>query len=754
MFRLPIGSQNLLSGVLRQLVRWSYAMTVASAVAAIVVVGLVKTWAPIDLSNLVFDAYQRFDHRSWNPNQAVRIIDINDESLARIGQWPWPRSTIADIVSKLRDLGASAVVMDIVFAEPDGRSPEQLVTLLPASPGRILLQAEIQDRTTNDAALAKALTQMPTVLGTVLTPDAPTGNFPDKTGLAIAGDDPLPFLAHFTGAILPLPVLSEASQGVGALNWLPDRDQIVRRVPLIFGIGDRIVPSLALETLRVAQGASTLIVRSSNASGETAFGAQTGVNTIKVGNLEIPTDAQGALRVHATRSEPRRFIPAWKLLADDVARGEVEGRIVLVGTTAAGLRDERSTPVETSVAGSEIQAQVIEQVLAATWLRRPDWAPGVELALAAGLALGFGGLLPRVGALAGALGGAAAVALVIYASRYEFTANGLLVDPTLPGVAILITYVLCLMWLYSTEQRRRKFVREAFAHYVSPAVIERLAEDPVRLVLGGEARTLTIMFCDVRGFTAMAERLDARSLTQFMNEFLTSMSEAVLTHGGTIDKYIGDAVMAFWNAPLDDPHHARHAAQAALAMMSELDGLNATWKARAEARGEEHHEVRFGIGLATGESYVGNFGSSHRFDYSALGDCVNLASRLETATKLYRTSTLASEVTRDASPDLPWLEVDSVRVLGKREVTKVFTLVSSGIDAGSEAFVALAAVHERMLAAYRNGDFAAAVFLAKQGAAAAPASLHGLYEFYEQRCGSLAQSCPTGWAPVIDFDDK
>jgi adenylate cyclase len=211
--------------------------------------------------------------------------------------------------------------------------------------------------------------------------------------------------------------------------------------------------------------------------------------------------------------------------------------------------------------------------------------------------------------------------------------------------------------------------------------------------------------------------------------------------------------MAFWNAPLDDPDHGRHAAQAALAMTRELDVLNAMWKARAEERREAHHEVRFGIGLATGESYVGNFGSSHRFDYSALGDCVNLASRLEGATKLYRTSALASEATRDAAPDLPWLEVDIVRVLGKMKAARVFTLVG-GIEGRSETFVALAANHERMLAAYRSGDFAAAVSLAKQAGAAAPALLHGLYGFYERRCGALAQSCPADWAPVTELEDK
>src|SRR5882757_3086640 len=450
---LPVPSARTpIATAMRRLLRWSYSLTVGAAIAVVLLVSLTEDRVPIDLSNLVFDWYQRVDHREWNPDLPVRVVDIDDESLARIGQWPWPRSTIADMVTRLRDLGAGTMAFDIVFAEPDSHSPERLVSLLPESAGRKLLEEEIKERPTNDAMLAEALADPPSVLAAVLTqerrtPDSPAVEFPAKAGIATAGDEPQPFVAHFTGAVVPLPVLSAASAGVGAINWLPDRDQIVRRVPLILGLGNQIVPGLAIEALRVAQGASTLIVRSSNASGQTAFGAQTGVNAVKVGDLEIPTDSEGALRVNYTRSEPRRFIPAWKLLAGEVDRAEIEERIIIVGTSAVGLRDERSTPIDIAVPGSEVHAQVIEQILAGAWLRRPDWAPGMELVLAISLALAFGALLPRIGALGGALGASVVIGLLVWASRHQFSA-GVLVDPLLPTLSILTTYVMCLVWLY------------------------------------------------------------------------------------------------------------------------------------------------------------------------------------------------------------------------------------------------------------------------------------------------------------------
>ena len=712
------------------LARWSYLLTVAAAMLAVVMVGQARIPFLPDLSNLVFDWYQRIDPRDWSPESPVRIVAIDDESVARIGQWPWPRTTIAELTTRLRQQGAAVVAVDIMLSEPDRASPE------------------------NDAVLAQALAQTRSALGTTLTHGDRAVDFPTKHGIAMAGDDPRPFLPRFTSAVVPLPILSAAASGLGALNWLTDRDQIVRRVPVVLALGDRIVPSLAVEALRLEQGASTIVVRSSNASGQTAYGARTGVNSVKVGDLEIPTDARGELRVRYARSDTRRFIPAWKVLDGSVDRGEVDGRMIVLGVSAVGLHDRRATPIDASVAGSEVHAQIIEQVLADVWLVRPDWLPGAELALAALLALLFGLLLRHVTAIPGAAVAATALGGLAWSSWHAFTAHGLLVDPILPSLSVAVTYLACMIWLYRDEQHQRRFVREAFGRYVSPAVVARLASDPAQLNLGGEQRPLTIMFCDIRGFTSMSERLDPQQLTQFMNEYLTAMTDVVLAHNGTIDKFIGDAVMAFWNAPLDDPDHALHASLAALAMTRELDRLNEEWQRRAQARGEQSLKIRFGIGLATGDCTVGNFGSAQRFSYSALGDHVNLASRLEGATKFYCTDILVAEATRDLSRKLAWLEADQVRVKGREDATKVFILAGDEADERTEAYRELADIHRRLLIAYRGGKFDAAAALAKEAGAAAPPRLRDFYSCYEKRCAALTQSAPDGWTPVTALEEK
>jgi adenylate cyclase len=734
--------------------RRSYAAAVGLPALLVIAFGFVDPPVLRDLRNLLFDSYQRLAPRLWDPESPVRIIDIDDESLARVGQWPWPRSTVAALVDRLHEDGAASVAFDIVFAEPDAASAEAIIRRLPSTPGRAMLEQELGQAKTNDSRLAEALAGTPSILGAVLSEGTGGGDFPAKFGIATAGDDPRPFLPVFTGAVLPLPALSQASEGVGALNWLADRDQVVRRVPLLLALGDRIAPSLALESLRVAQGASTIVVRASNASGQTALGAHSGVNAIKVGALDIPTDAHGELRVRYTRSEPRRFIPAWKVLAGTLEPDSVRGRIMVVGISALALRDQRATPVDASVAGVEIHAQVIEQALAGAWLVRPDWAIGAELALAALLALGIAIELLQVTAAAGALGTALLMAALGAASWHEFSADGLLLDPLIPGVGALLTYGAGVVWLYRDEQRRRRQVREAFGRYVSPAVVERLAEDPEKLVLGGETRTLSIMFCDVRGFTSLAERFDAQGLTRFMNEYLTAMTDAILAHGGTVDKYIGDAVMAFWNAPLDDAEHARHAARAALAMIAALDALNDRLRARAAERGEPPYEVKFGIGLATGDCCVGNFGSLQRFDYSVMGDRVNLASRLEGATKYFQTDVLAAQATRDLAPDLAWLEVDALRVKGKSEIVRVHALAGDAAARRTAEFGALAKTHEAMIESYRGGDFARAMALAQGLHAAAPSRLRDFYAAFERRCEPLARSRPDDWTPITELAAK
>jgi adenylate cyclase len=741
--------RNSATGAAVGLPRRSYAWAVAAPIAALLLV--LEFPVRADLSDLIFDWYQRLAPRQWDPKAPVRVVDIDNESLARVGQWPWPRSTIANLVTRLGELGATVVVTDIVFAESDAQDPARLIPLLPAVPARSALEAEIGKEATNDEKLAAAIGATPTVLGAILTNDERPVAYPAKYGIATAGDDPKTLLPSFSSAVVPLPALATAASGLGALNWLPDRDQVVRRVPLVLTLREQIVTGLAVEALRVAQGASTVIVRSSNASGQSAFGAHSGVNTIKVGDLEIPTDPRGEVRIRYSTSERGRRIPAWKVLRGDVDAQDIQNRIILIGTSAAGVGDLHATPVDPAMPGTEIQAQFIEQLLTESALARPDWLRGAELTLTMALVLGLATLLRRTNALTGATVAAVGFAGACATSWYAFSARGLLVDPTLPAIGIALTYISCVGWLYWDEQLQRRYVREAFGRYVSPAVVARLAEQPDRLALGGETRTLTVLFSDIRGFTGIAETLDAQQLTQFINEYLTPMTEIVLDHGGTLDKYIGDGLVAFWNAPLEDPTHAAHAARAALAMRRALDTLNQRRQAHASASGKSHNDIKFGVGLATGECCVGNFGSIRRFDYSALGDSVNLAARLEGATKFYRTDILASETTRDRSTDLAWLEVDRVRLPGKSEVVRIFTL--AGDEVAPHDLAVLTKLHDEMLSAYRLGKFAEAAASAASAGDLWPYR-RDFYLAYEERCRELTLHCPDEWVAVTKLTSK
>lgn len=668
--------------------RRSYWLAMTIPIAAVLFGALAPLPLRGDLQNLLFDGYQRQKPRAWNAQTPVRIVDIDDASLARLGQWPWPRTLVADIVKRLAAADAAAIAIDAVLAEPDASSAEAVIRRLPQTPSRALIETEIAAAKSNDAVLAETIAVAPVVLGAVLTQGQATSAYPLKTGIAAAGDDVTSFLPRFSGAVVPLPDLAKAASGVGATNWLPDRDQTVRRVPLLLQLGRQVVPGLAAESLRVAQGASTVVVRSSNASGQNAFGAQSGVAAVKIGDIVVPTDRQAEIRVAYSPSEPQRFIPAWKLLAGE-ARDDLRGHIVLVGSSAAALGDRRATPIEPSVPGVEIHAQAIEQMIEQRVLERPDWLPGAELVLALALALLVALLLPRVPTAPGAIGVLSVVAALALASWQAFARHGMLIDPILPAAAAILTYLTCVVWLYRHEQLQRRYVREAFGRYVSPAVVARLAEDPAKLMLGGEKRDLTVMFCDIRGFTAIAERLDPQRLTRFMNDYLTAMSEVVLAHGGTIDKYVGDAIMAFWNAPLDDPDHARNAARTALAMTSRLAELNARWRG-PDGFAELQEDVRFGIGLSTGECLVGNFGSEQRFDYSALGDCVNIAARMQDATKLYAATILAPQATRDLVSEFAWVEIDRASLRGRSEATRIFLLAGDDVFRQSAEFAELA----------------------------------------------------------------
>lgn len=677
----------------------------ASAAIPATVAGLiVLAPSPVSdgLRDLVFDAYQRVAPRERDPAVAVKVVDVDDESLRRLGQWPWPRDRLAAILDRLKELGAATVAIDLILSEPDRTSPDEIASTLPAGPERDGLLRATGNRS-NDRVLAVSLGHVPSVLGLALSDDALGGLPEPKAGIAELGDPASIFVPRFRGAVPPLPQLSRAATGLGAVNWRPDRDQVIRRVPLVMSAGGRLVPSLALETLRVAQGSPSLAVRSSNASAVAAFGQQSGIEAVRAGSLVIPTDPDGTVRVHFSGDPHQRTIPAWQLLTPGLVTPEdVEGRVVLIGAGASALGDIRATPVDGSVAGIHIHAELIEQVLSGVSLVRPDYMRGLELVIVVLGCFLTSGLVRALRPFTAATAALALVGGLWGMSWLAFTHAGLLVDPVFPSGAMLATLLGATVTGHRRTERERQRIRDAFAKYVAPEIVEAIAQDPAALRLGGETKPLSILFCDLRGFTSRSESMSAESVIRFLNGMHTPLTDAVLAERGTIDKYIGDGLMAFWNAPLDVADHATRACAAALRMQDCLPMIAAALAAEVGSAAQEDDPVTLGIGLHTGMACVGNMGSALRFDYSIVGDAVNTAARLEPLTKRYGVPIVVSEEIVAAARGYAFVPLDVLKLKGQARATRIYALVGRTDELGN-AFSGFLAAHDRALGAALSG---------------------------------------------------
>ena len=718
---------------------WSYFFLVLAVLAGVTALRIADPFFLQAVRLIAFDSYQRLEPQPYDPSLPVRIVDIDEESLARIGQWPWPRTTVARLVEQLTAQGAASIAFDILFAEPDQSSPEQFLQRLPPEEAE-RLKPLFADTPSHDAVLAAAIGQSPTVLATSLGGRASDTPLPVKAGFAVAGDDPMPFIGNFLGHTGNLPILDEKASGIGAINWIPDRDQVVRRISIVYGLGDQFVPTLFAEALRVAQGASTYILKSSNASGEEAFGRQTGLNNVKWGAIETPTDPDGAIWLQFRKSNPSAFIPAWKVLNGENDPSEVAGVIILVGTSAPGLNDLRATPLDAALPGVEIHAQAIEHLLSGRSLARPDYAVAIEMLVVILLGAALGAVLPRLSAGAAALLGFTLIVAIFIGGWLAYTRLHLLLDPSYPALAIGLLVALATLYVYRRVEQQRGQVRLAFSHYVSPAVVDELLAHPERLELGGEVRELTILFCDVRNFTSISEQLTAHELTQFINNLLTPLTDIILKRRGTIDKYMGDAIMAFWNAPLDDPNHAGNAAAAAAEIAARMHDLNVVWKREAEEKGRKYVNVSVGVGINTGDCCVGNLGSSQRFDYSAIGDDVNVASRLEGLSKQYGVTIVIGESTAAQVKD-PLLELDLIKVKGRTAPSRLYTMTAA-LGSGEDIVARLIPLHAEMLAAYRDRAWERAEALIADCRALGIATLAKLYDVYQSRIAQWRDSPP------------
>jgi adenylate cyclase len=694
--------------------------------ALTVLVASFSPLSPLDrLNALVFDAYQNLRPRPAFDAPLV-VVDIDERSIMALGQWPWPRTVLGQIVDNLDGMGAAAIGIDLLLSEPDRTSPAAALSQLRAQGFRIIPPSKgaVLD---NDRNLAESFAGAPVITGLALT--GTTGNTPPpaKWGFAFAGVDPSTYLDGYRGSLRNLPGFDEAASGVGVVNFSPARDGVVRQVPLIARLDTQFYPGLALETLRVAQGASTYLIRSTGSQGEKNTG-EPGMVSVRVGDFDVPTGPDGLMWLYYSPQLSAQIIPAYRLASttrDGGLAEAISGRIVLIGASAIGLRNLVSTPLSAATPGVMVHAAAIEQILSRQFLGRPDWATGAEVTMAIVLTVLVLGLLPWLPSLANVIIVSSALALSLLLGWYAFASFKFLLSPILPALCALLAYGVAsgVRLLFSESEKR--YIRDAFAHYLSPSMVQQLMDNPNILNLGGENRELTLLFCDIRGFTSLSEGLEPSEVTEFLNKFLTPMTDVLMRHGATIDKYTGDGIMAFWNAPITTPDHRRVACAAVLALQDELRNFNA-----GSAR-----QVSMGIGLNTGICCVGNLGSEHRFDYSAIGDAVNIAARVEAMTKTYQLTNLVSESTAAAAEGFALIEVDSVRLTGRGTPTRLFTVLGDTDYARSKEFTAFKRLHDSFLEHCRSKQQSAARGELRQILKMAPPQLEPLYASYRSRFG-------------------
>jgi len=678
---------------------------VARGLALLLLIALaaLRVTNPLPLQELrvrVFDLYQVLHPREATQRPVV-IIDIDEKSLKSVGQWPWPRTRVADLITRLTDMGALVIAFDVVFAEPDRMSPG-----IAADTYRDLDEAtrtKLRALPSNDEILANAFRNSHVVLGESGLPFAvaqqPGAQLP--VGIATLGGDVRPYLLNFPGLLRNVPTLEQTASGHGLFTIRAERDGIVRRVPIVMQAQGTIMPSLTLEMLRVVSGSSTVLIRSDHA----------GVQSAAVPGFVIPTDRNGQLWIHFAPHDVARFVSAADVLDGRVPADRIARRLVLIGTSAVGLLDSKTTPIDPVMPGVEVHAQVLESVLTGSVLTAPNYAIGVELIAALLLGVIIIWLAPILNPLLLLAAGAAIVSITVGASWYFYVQYRLLFDFTYPLLSSGLVYLTLLFSNYISEQAQRRRIRSAFGQYLAPALVEQLAHSPEKLVLGGEEREMSILFSDVRGFTTISElyKDDPQGLTALMNSFLTPLTNAIIEHKGTIDKYMGDAVMAFWNAPLDDASHELNACEAALEMLRRVDTLNRQREQQAGETGQRFIPIKVGVGINTGKCVVGNMGSDLRFNYSVLGDPVNLASRLEGQSKSYGVPIIVGSKTASGLRDkFAVLELDCITVKGKTEPESVYTVLGDARIAADEQFGQLRGDVNEMLARFRRCDFAGA----------------------------------------------
>lgn len=713
------------------------------------------------LDDAIYDARLRMTMpRTAEPR--IVIVDVDEKSLAEVGRWPWPRHQVARLVDTLfEQQHIAALGFDTVFAEPDA-SPdlEALKALLQGSPAAdiALVQRieQLRPQLDPDARLARALQGRPVVLGYYFTSDRDgrtSGALPAPATAPQTLQGRRPRLTQWDGYGANLPMLAAAAPRAGFFNAVSDRDGVVRSLPLLAEHGGHIYESLSLAMFRLLLGDPP--VQPGYPAGRLAANDAQELESVRLvrdgASLAIPVDGRGAALVPfrgpgGPRGGSFTYHPAADVLAGRLAPGALAGAIVLVGTTAPGLLDMRATPVGETYPGVETHANLLAGLLDGGLKARPDYAPGYELVLLLATGLTLALLLPLLPAARAVLLSAAVVLAALGLNTWLYLAHDLVLPLASTLVLAALTFALNMSYGYFVESRAKRELAQLFGTYVPPELVDEMVKDPDRYSMAATTREMTVLFCDMRGFTRLSETMDPARLQALLNTVFSRLTAIIRQERGTIDKYMGDCVMAFWGAPLQAPDHARLAVNAALAMVQAVQLLN-----------QEHRRlglpaIGVGIGLNTGAMCVGDMGSDVRRSYTVIGDAVNLGSRLEGLSRLYGVDIVASDSTRAQAPEFVWQELDRVRVKGKAQAVTVFTPLdpAAASAAGQDEELRL---WEAFLQAWRRQDQAACETNLRQLQALNAEKV--LYRVWAERVASMQQSPPgPGWDGATTLETK
>ncbi|MBT4932740.1 MAG: adenylate/guanylate cyclase domain-containing protein [Rhodospirillaceae bacterium] len=723
-----------------------------------------------------FDFYQKLKPREIPEpiGKPVTIVDLDENSLTEIGRWPWSRDIVAKMVTNLTQMGAVLVAFDVVFAEPDPMNPSLIANSLGGLDEET--KAKLSLLPDNDEIFAQVIKKSRVVLGQTgyweerdADAIAPP---PIKKSIALKGKKGAPhpsiWMNEFPSLVRNTPVIEKYAAGHGVFTVEGEPDGIIRRVPTVFKYGEDMYPALSVEMMRVAFNRPTIQLRYDHA----------GIRSIGIASkrmfppngLILPTDSNGRVWPYFSKRDPTKYVSARDVLSGNVKPEMIRGKLIIVGTSAAGLLDIRSTPIDPIIPGVEVHAQLIEAAMHNTYLSRPNYFNAAEmfLIIVGGLLMVI--LVPWVGAKWTMLlfltvsGGAAATSWFLFAGidfqplpemlpALSLKADGgLLFDAGFAAGSILLLYTTLTYSGYAKEEKQRRQTRDAFSKYLSPDMVARVAGNPGELKLGGDKRDLTLLFCDVRGFTTISEQFDAEGLTALINKLLTPLTNVILDRQGTVDKYMGDCIMAFWNAPLDDDQHAYNGCLSALAMLGEMGPLNDRLEQEAIEEGRKHIPLKVGLGLNSGECVVGNMGSDQRFDYSVLGDTVNLAARLEGQSKSYGMNVVLGPTTWGEVKDrLATIDLDFIQVKGKTSGTLIYGLMGDAELMEDPEFKKIKELISDAMDTYRAQKFDEALEMFKQirflgndenGPWELEINLDVLCDLYEERIAEYKETPP------------